>query len=257
MRFIRILVFIRNLLLMKSDGFISVGSTITREFLSVGVPSKAVHEIHYGLDVTYFIPPCRSEKMVLRKQLGLSDTKKKYFMYTGRLARGKGLEYLLNVWRELVCDYENIHLLLIGSGQGYSVSCEDYLRSFVKRTLLEAKVTFTGNVVEVRKYLQAGDFFLLPSESEGLPLSLLEAMACGLPCIATNVGGILDIIQHNVSGILVPYGDPESLGNGMRRLLEHKEVADKLGRNARKTIEERFNLDREVEQYIALSTSLS
>ena len=254
---IRILVVIRNWLLKQSDGFISISSSITREFYSAGVPTKYVKEITCGIDFEHFVPSGPSEKIEVRKQLGLSVTGRKYFLYTGRLAKGKGLENLVKVWKGLVCDYKNIHLLLIGSGQGYSVSCEEYLKSYVQRNFLETTVTFTGNVADVRMYLQAGDFFLLPSESEALGLSLLEAMACGLPCIATNVGGILDIIQHNVNGILVPYGDQESLEKGMRRLLDHEEEVKQLGKNARKTIEERFNLDREVEQYISLISSLS
>jgi glycosyltransferase involved in cell wall biosynthesis len=153
----------------------------------------------------------------------------------------------------LVSEFRDIHLILIGSGQGFTVSCQEALVDFVKNNNLESTVTFTGNVENVHKYLQAGDFFVFPSQSEALGISLLEAMSCELPCIASNVGGIPDIIEHNVNGVLVPYGDERKLLEAMRELLSNHERATQLGSEARKTVVEKYNIDRIVDQYLSLS----
>ena len=146
----------------------------------------------------------------------------------------------------------NTHLVLVGSGQGFDMDIEGRLRSYVVENEMAGTVTFTGAVDNVGEYLQAADHFVLPSESEALPLSLLEAMACGLPSIATSVGGILDIIQDGDNGMLVPYEDTESLCAAFRALVDHEERTLRLGRRGRNTVLRRFDVDHIADRYIAL-----
>jgi len=245
---IRILVSLRNVILKRANGFISISSDITKELLNSGVNRNKVNEITNGVDVKIFKKVDQNRKAFLKRKIGFPN--KKYFIYTGRLARGKGLEYLLNVWMVLVSEFNDIHLFLIGSGQGYSLSCEDELKAFVNNNHLETSVTFTGNVRNIIEYLQAGDFYILPSQSEGLSISLIEALSCGLPCIGTSVRGILDVIEDNVNGLLVPYGDEDKLHNAMKELLTNGDKAAQLGHKGEKTVWEKFNIDQVAEQYL-------
>jgi len=251
---IRSLMQFRNRVLFRADGFLSISSAIRREFVKAGVEDNAVTDITNGVHVERFKPASTELKACLKMKLGLCG--EKYFVYTGRLTKGKGLEYLLRVWKRIICEFDEIRLILVGSAHGYSLSCEDELKAFVKDNNLESTVNFTGNVSNVEEYLQIADFFIFPSESEGLGLSLIEALGCGLPCIATSVGGIMDIIEDKVNGLLVPYGDNDKLFQAMKEVLTDPEKADRLGREGRKTVLKRFNIDHITEKYLSLFDNL-
>ena len=251
----KLLVNFRNKLLLSAHGFISISSAITKEFVDLGIPKESVFEIHYGVDVVKASPISEEEKQSLRKTLGFSG--RHYFVYTGRLVQGKGLEYLIEVWRDLSAKFEDIHLILVGAGQGYSLSCEDELKAFVKKHHLESSVVFTGGVKNVYDYLRIADYFVFPSQSEGLGLSLIEALAFGLPSIATNVGGILDIIQNEENGTLVKYGDTQDLYHAMERCLTDSREMRNLGQAGRKTVLEKFNLDVIADRYVSLINQLA
>ena len=247
---IRVLVVLRNGILKKADGFISISPAISREYLKSGVRRDALIEIPNGVDVERFSPVDTGKRNGLLNKFNLSG--KKFFLYTGRLTKGKGLEYLVRAWKKLVSEVPDIHLILVGSGGGYSLSCEAELKMFFKENQLEHTVTITGNVMNVHEYLQAGDFFVLPSEMEGLSISLLEAMSCGLPCIVSSVVGNLDLIQDGVNGILVPYGNEEKLFEAMKEVLSNKEKNAHLGSEARKTVVEKYDIGRIADQYLSL-----
>lgn len=248
---IRILVVLRNGILKKADGFISISSAISREYIKSGIRRNALFDIPNGVDVKRFSPVDSVKKKELLNKLAVWG--KRTFVYTGRLTKGKGLEYLVLAWKKLVSEVPDIHLILVGSGGGYSLSCEEELRRFFKENHIEYTVTITGDITNVHEYLQAGDIFVLPSEMEGLSISLLEAMSCGLPCIVSSVVGNLDLIQDGVNGILVPYGDEEKLLEAMKEVLSNKEKNARLGSEARKTVVEKYNIDRIVDQYLSLS----
>ena len=135
-------------------------------------------------------------------------------VYFGRMTRGKGVDLLIEAFGHLVKDFPYARLFLIGSGERLSL-----LQTRVNELHLSERVQFTGWLQndELFSRLIAADLFCLPSFSEGLPSSILEAMSIGLPILATHVGGIPEIIEDNVSGMLIPPGDPEAL---TRALLE-------------------------------------
>lgn len=241
---------LRNGILKKADGFISISSAISREYLQSGIRPDALFEIANGVDVTRFSPVGPEKRKDLLDKFGVSG--KRIFVYTGRLAEGKGLEYLAVAWKKLVSEVPDLHLILVGSGGGYSLSCEEKLKKYFRENHIESTVTITGNVANVHEYLQSGDFFVLPSEMEGLSISLLEAMSCEMPCIVTSVVGNMDLIQDNVNGILVPYGDGGKLLDAMIDVLNNRAKNERIGREARKTVMEKYNIDRIADQYLSL-----
>jgi glycosyltransferase involved in cell wall biosynthesis len=251
---IGILVRLRNMILLRADGFISISSVIKAELLNSGVAEAIVHEIPNGIDTEVFTPVDAQKKRELKSRLALPN--KRVFLYTGRLAKGKGLEHLLEVWKKLVVRFPEIHLVLVGGGQGYPLSCEHQLKDFVRKNGLVSTVCFPGNVKNVNEYLQASDFFILPSQIENVSLSLIEALSSELPCIASSVGGILDIIDDEVNGILVPYGDEDRLYRAMEKLLQLGNAANQFGREGRRTVERKFDVNRIAAQYSFLSKEL-
>jgi len=102
---------------------------------------------------------------------------------------------------------------------------------------------FIGHVSDVRSYLEVADLFVMSSDKEGLPLSLGEAMAYGVPCIATDVGGNKEIVSHGQTGLLVKPRSPEQLAEAIDYLLAHPEERSRMGVNARRRVQEHFNIE--------------
>lgn len=165
--------------------------------------------------------------------------------FIGRLTRQKNLVALLEALRGLPYT-----LSIIGSGkQG------EQLREFARKN--QVKVSFLGNVPnhELPEVLNRHELFILPSLWEGMPKTLLEAMACGLPVIGTKIDGTKEVIEHGENGILCDT-DSGSIREAITTLMEKEEFRKRIGINARKTIEEKFSLeklvDKELELYLRL-----
>lgn len=162
-----------------------------------------------------------------------------YALFVGRLSYRKGIFDLLES-ATVFCKKYDISLILVGKGE-----LETKIREFIKHHDLENKVIFMGHVdrKQLIKLYQNATIFILPSHYEGLPTVLLEAMACGIPVICTNVSGSKDVIEHGINGLFVLPRHPEEILQAVSKLLEHKEMRTSLGSNARKTIEERYTWD--------------
>jgi len=120
---------------------------------------------------------------------------------------------------------------------------------------LSDNVHFLGERQDIADILTQLDIFVLCSRSEGLSITLLEAMAAGLPIVATAVGGNPDLITDGINGILVPSGDNRALAGAMLKILDDKHMARSLGEAAKRSYESRYTLDKMVERYIELFES--
>lgn len=236
---LKALVALRNRVLLRADHFVAISSAIEAEYREAGVLDAMVTRIPNGIDTDEFAPPSPREKTVLRQEFGLPDAT--LVMYTGKLNRGKGLELLLQVWAELVGEHQ-AHLVLVGSGQHQALSVERELRAFVRTHSLEQEIIFTGATDRVADYLKAADLFVMPSESESQCISLIEAMATGLPAVATAVGGIPEYFEDGRHGVLVQPRDGGALGRGLRTLLEEGGTHREWSRAARDSVLGRFRI---------------
>jgi glycosyltransferase involved in cell wall biosynthesis len=245
---------LRNHILKGADQFISISSAITEEYLEAGIDDGQISEIPNGVDTQRFRPPSDSEAQRLRSELDLPE--KWLLTYTGKLNRGKGLMVLLEVWRELIGKSQDLHLVLVGAGAGQYLSCEEELRRYVKQHGLTQHVTFTGYVENVEEYLMISDGFVLPSYSEAFGLSLIEAMASGLPSIGTRVGGIPDFVTDEENGLLIEAGAKVALRDAIWNIYSNEEKALELGRNARTTVLERFSIQAVAESHEEIFESL-
>lgn len=190
-------------LLQQADGVISISSEIRNELEKNGFSKKHIYDIPNGIDTLKYYPASSEDKIKLRNTLGL-PVDKRIFIYTGKLTRRKGLDTLLAAWCQSSPAKENGLLVMLGSGRGQGDSLESYISHSIKENSLEQSVVVLGDVDNVFDYLRASDVFVFPSRREGLPNSLLEAMACGLLCIASDIGGNNDLIISGKNGFLLP-----------------------------------------------------
>lgn len=155
-----------------------------------------------------------------------------------RLDRVKGLDLLVESVRRLAGHYPALALVLVGGGEG-----EHELRERVREAGLAERVRFLGAMAEPPRLFPALDLYVSASRGEGLPLGLLEAMACGLPVVATRVTGHVDVVADGVTGVLVRPDDPEDLAAGVARLLDAPELRRRMGRAGNERVETRFGIE--------------
>ena len=245
----------RNLLLRRTGAVVAISEAIAREAVQAGFPSSKVHLIPHGIDMSEYAPVSTEEKAARRRDLGLKEIGL-LVTYTGRLIQGKGLETLFTALGTLA-DLPSWHLVLVGSGQGQVISIEEKLRQEAHNVALRGRVTFTGRVDNVRAYLQASDVFVFPTLDEALGMSAVEAQACGLPAVASRTGGVPDVVEDGVTGILVPPGESSPLSDALRKLLTDPGLRVRFARAARTRTEQRFALHTMVARYADLFRSLA
>ena len=240
----------RNLLLRDGDAFVAMSRAIRDEFVGAGVPPQKVALIPHGVDTTRFRPATPDERLALRQSLGLPPGAR-IIIYTGRLLRGKGLEYLLAAFRAVAAAIPPAHLVLAGAGEGH-LSVEDALRAAAQAEGLAGRVTFAGRVDAVEDWLRAADVFAFPSLFEALGIALIEAAACGLPAVASRTGGIVDVVEDGRSGLLVAPGDVPGLSAALLALVTDGARARAMGEAARAVAVTRFDERDSLDRYRAL-----
>lgn len=203
--------------------------------------------IHNGIDASKFHHDSEIRR-AKRGELGLDG----HFtlLFVGRLDINKGIRELIEVIGSLVPEHPNVELLIVGPGD------EELVRECLQEHSLDKHAIMIGGVEDTVPYYQSADAYVLFSAFEGIPLTLLEAMACGLPCIATSVGGIPEVVVDNVNGYLVTPGDTEGLRQAVIRVLGNEDEPQEVSSKARTTIENRFSSTRMVENYLGVYESM-
>lgn len=215
------------------DRFVSISSEIAGEIEGLGVDPRRCVAIPNGVDIERFRPPDAEHRRALRARFDLAEGP--VVLYVGRLVPEKRVERLIDAARSVRDRGTEATLVIAGTG-----ACEDELR-----TLAGSWVRFMGDVDDVAPLLRAADLFVLPSATEGLSNALLEAMATGLPVVATRVGGAVDVVEDGKSGRLVGVDDAAELESALVELLDPTAEIRRaaLGRAGRRTMIERNSLD--------------
>ncbi len=202
-------------------------------------PSKA-SVIYPAVDPNFFYP------------VDKDDNKKFKIITVGSLVWCKGYEYALMSVCKLIEKGIPIQFDIIGDGPE---------RQRVLYTIqdlgLEKNVTLHGRLssVEVRNKLQESDVFLLSSLSEGVSNAVLEAMACGLPIVTTDCGGMREAVQDGEEGLVVPVRDPEAMASALSKLASDKTLRTEMGKKARQRILDKFTLERQIKEFTSLLES--
>jgi glycosyltransferase involved in cell wall biosynthesis len=166
------------------------------------------------------------------------------FVNIARLQKQKNQALLIEAFAEGPAKFDNCKLIIVGNGYEYN-----NLEKLVKLYKLSNKVFFLGIRTDIPDILNASDVFVLSSDWEGVPLSVLEAMAAGKPVVATAVGGIPELIKDKVTGILVNPGDKKALSKSMMTLFENKSLCQVLGNNAKNFAEKEFDIKVMIKKY--------
>jgi glycosyltransferase involved in cell wall biosynthesis len=203
------------------------------------------------VDDAVFKPATSAEKAQQRAALGVREND--YLaVYTGRLVTYKGLPGLLRAWERVTKDFPAAKLALVGGGGNDMANCENELRTFCQSHDLGARVIFTNDVPTVLPWLQAADAFVFPTQNEAFGISLIEAMACGLPVISTEVGGVKDIVADGANALVFQAGDEPALEAALRRVMREPALAARLGQAALATVKDRYTRSRVAGAYLSL-----
>jgi glycosyltransferase involved in cell wall biosynthesis len=202
--------------------FIVISAEIERELDEIGIPLNQRYRIPNGVDTGLYRPA--DSLVTARAKLGLAGGP--VAIFAGRLDREKRLDLLVAAWPAIRSHYPAATLVLVGDG----TEAEN-----LRRNAPEG-VHFIGRVDNTAPYLQAADVFVLPSETEGLSNALLEAMAAGLAVIATDVGGVRDVVTDRSSGRIIPPMDAAALELALLELFADAETCQRYGSSARARI---------------------
>jgi glycosyltransferase involved in cell wall biosynthesis len=219
-----------SLMRRRVDAFVTISHEIDAELENLGISRSQRVFIPNGVEIERFQPISSPEKLALRLKLSLPAGP--LVIYTGRFVHEKRLDLLLKAWGQLQSGYPDATLLLVGDGE----------ESAGLKASAGPGVVFPGQMEDVLPYLQAADIFVLPSATEGLSNALLEAMAVGLPVVATSVGGAPDLIKDGENGWLIPADDVGALSSAINTLLIEENLRRSLGESARQIIIEQYAL---------------
>jgi len=241
--------FVEWLLSLITDRVICISEVVNRFANETQrINAKKLITIHNGIDDVCAVTEKSSSD--LKKELGL-PINHSIIGTIAHLVEHKGLKYLLESASLLLASRRDISFLFVGGG-----ALERKLKKLCVDLKIEKNVIFAGERSDIPEILFSIDIFVLPSLREGLPLAILEAMACGKPVIATNVGGIPEIVVDGVSGILVSPKDPEALFRAMDELLNDRAKLTKMGHHGERVCEESFSSNAMIEKIENLYDSL-
>ncbi|HUE73638.1 MAG TPA: GT4 family glycosyltransferase PelF [Pirellulaceae bacterium] len=212
-----------RLLLRRCDRVVAVGNCVRDALIqNEGLPPDRVEVIYNGVDISRYDPQ-RPLRDAVRKELGY-DQGEILIMQVARLNRLKDHPTALRAMARLAKDCPQARLVLVGDGEERPA-----LEKLTDELGLRGVVRFLGTRSDVARLLQAADIFLLSSISEGIPLTIIEAMATGLPCVATDVGGIAEVIIDGETGRLADARDADALADRLRALIGEPERARRMG----------------------------
>ena len=206
----------------------------------------------------YAIPHGKCETLLLgvdqSRFFPLSNKKReKNVLFIGRICKEKGIFDLIKAWKKVRAAFQDAMLLVAG---------DDYTGGELLKQLELLNIGNSVRIIgplpnlKVPNIMQESNLFCLPSYGEGTPVSIMEAMSCGLPIVATRVGGIPDIVCHNQNGLLVEKGDIQGLAEAMISLLGNSDVMDRFGQAARMFACENFDGEKSAKRLISLYQEL-
>jgi glycosyltransferase involved in cell wall biosynthesis len=212
------------------DAFVCVSHDSARHMECTGLPADRITTLWNGIDLEKypFQGPSADGPAVA----------------VARLSPEKDIANLLRATALVMPKAPTFRLEVAGDGP-----LRTKLHRLSKELGVDKRVRFLGEVADVPALLGRAGFFVLPSRTEGISLTILEAMACGLPVVATRVGGTPEIVEHGTSGFLVPPGNPAVLARELLRLWKNPDEGRLLGQTARRRVESRFDIRKMVAHY--------
>ena len=237
------------------DMYLSVSPRLRDQYLHAGLPPDRIRLVPNGVDVHRFTPATIDERAALRRRLGL-PLQRPIVLFVGMFSRDKQPRVLFDAWLGLQHDAALAStLVFVGATQSAYYEIDPQLAPAMRADAAQAAVAdrlvFVNPTHQVHDYFRAADVFSLPSAREGLPIALLEAMAAGLPCVASRLPGSTDtIVEDDVNGRLVPPGDAGALASALAALLRDPGLGARIGVRARETVLQRYGIGPVAEAWV-------
>jgi glycosyltransferase involved in cell wall biosynthesis len=213
---------------------------------NIHIPKSRLQVIPNAIDVDRFA----DAEPVNLAEFNL-DINKTTLVFVGRLDPVKNVDVLLRATAR-ISQGQDIQLLIVGDGPE-----RERLETLTATLNLTDRVRFAGQRLDVERILKAADIFVLPSRWEGMPMAAQEAMASGLPVIASRAEGIIDIIEDNITGLLVTPGSMEQLAHAICRVIQNPTLAQQLSNAAQQKAQRLYSLDSIVQSYSELYTKVN
>ena len=241
--------------LRRADRVIAISRDIEARLLECDLPHERIVRIPNAIDLGRFHPVSEAEQHALRRSLSL-PAGRDLVLYAGRLSRAKGIAMLIEAWPQILAQHPDLVLVMVGSGQGSWDDCEAQVTRFVREHGLADRVIFTGQSEQVWQYMQVADVFVSPSEYEGFGLTVVEAMASGLPTVVTSVGVAPELIEQGVNGFLFEPKNPRAAIEAVEACLAARDRWRAIGMAARESTQP-FDLKRVFAAYVQLCRDLA
>jgi glycosyltransferase involved in cell wall biosynthesis len=226
-----------KIMLRLSDRIIAVSQGIKEDLIHNGIAGSRVAVIQNAVNGnrgTESFSQTRSKK---RHALGLSE-QDFVIGFVGRLSQEKGIEHLIHAAALLTNANVPVKLLLVGEGPQ-----RNSLETLSVEKGVKDRVQFAGFQSDAESWLDCFDVFALPSLTEGTPMALLEAMSCGVPVVASAVGGVPYVIESGKNGILVSPGKTQDIKDAMHLLYKNKDLRNSLSKEAQRTIKMKYDVE--------------
>ena len=247
-------------LLSLATMLIATTHEIQESSLSAGWPAAKLAKIPNGVDILKFRPTKRSEQKDIRRQLAIGEIALTV-LFVGKITPRKGVRELIQAWGRIEQHYPKAQLLLVGPysrnehwavDQEFKESLDEQLK-----TVDTHRVHFLGQVDDPASYFRVADLFVFPTNAEGMPNVVLEAMATGLPIVASNLDPLQEMLPEIQRPHLADPGDVDALAEQLRLLLADQMLSDELGRANRTRAEEAYAIEAIAERYLVLFRSLA
>lgn len=226
-------------LIRDTSKVIALNEVEVGQYKYVGVPAQKIALVPNGVDLSEYsdLP----SKGSFKKKFGI-DRNMRIVLYLGRIHEIKGIDILVRAFASILQKLDNVRLVIVGPDDGYLHE----IKALTRTLLIEDKVLILGPLYGMAKlegYVDA-DVYVLPSRYETFPMTVLEAYACGKAVIASNVGGLNQLVLDGATGLLVEPGNFMDLANKISYLMDHAEKAEEMGLKGKQYVKEHFNIDK-------------
>jgi L-malate glycosyltransferase len=230
------------------DGVVAISGGVADSLAAAGVDRQRITVVHSGVDCGHFRPPTIKERANARAALGISDDEI-LISSVGALEQRKGHRYLIEATGALAAPpaSNKVKCFIVGQGSIHKVLQGEIA---VIRSL--ERIKLLGRVDDPRELLWASDIFAMPSLNEGLGVAALEAMASALPVIASDVGGLREVVEDGRSGIIVPPANATAIASAVVRLAESAELRSQMSAAARLRVVENYSMENMASRTLAL-----
>jgi len=229
--------------ILRSFNAILCVSQATRRKLSKRIPNIALYAVPNAVDIQQVQSLAERD---LQEASNCLEPETRTVLFAGRLSKEKGLIHLLQAAELLAPRHPKVRFLVLGNGPE-----EEKMKAYVLKKHLNHSIRFLGYIKNIYAYLKLADFLVLPSLQEGMPVVILEAFALGKAVVASRVGGIPELVQNGVSGILVEPGNAEGLGSAIESLLGNPQDLLEMGKRAYDLVTH-YNFEIQAMRYTAV-----